>query len=171
MNPSRLKLQKLMYQTVQQQKQHGNWHYHEVRPLPVVKIPVANNVATFSDCSFGVKLLCFAAGIQDPTGFGYEGVGNSTSIWEHLPHIDLSQALPGDPVTFGVDGSVHVAMLYMWHDNHCWLWNMGEEGEPAFVTLGSETAYHAGEPVTWCQLLRPDPTPHLKGNPPKKGHP
>lgn len=169
---TRALLQRLMYQTVQQQAKHKNWIYDEVRELPIVRVPTRDNRVTRSDCSFGIKLLCFSANTIDPTGFNFEGVGNSTSIWEHLPHITLAEAKPGDPVIWGVEGSVHVAMLYQWHGGRCWLWNMGEQGEPVFTTLGAESAYHAGQPVQWCQLLRPDPTPHLKGNPPrKKGHP
>lgn len=164
----RAELQKVMWSTVQQQKAHQNWFYEEVRPLPVVRVPSNGNARVASDCSFYGKLLFYAVDGPDPTGYKGEGYGNSSSVWEHCEHIDLSQALPGDAVTWGVGGSIHIAWLYRWHDNRCWLANMGRQGEPEFVTLGAESAYHAGEPVTWLRTVRPDAKHQPKGNPPTK---
>ena len=168
----RKRLQQLQYATQQQQAHHGNWNYREVRPLPVVHVPSPNNETIDADCSFGVKLLCYSAGAPDPTGFNYASYGNTVSIYQHLPHIDLGQALPGDIVLYGPGGSDHACMLYQWHDGRCWVWSHGHQGAPEIVTLGAMSAYFGPEcPVTWCQTLRPDPTPHAHGNPARTGHP
>lgn len=165
-------MQRYMFTTVSDQAKHSNWVYEFSRALPVVPIGYTPSVKILADCSFGCKLICHAAGVPDPTGYNYLGYGNSGSIWHHLPKITLSEAKPGDIVTFGFEGDHHAAMLYMWHDNHCWLWNHGRQGQPVFSTLGAETAYHSGMDVQWCQVLRPDPPQHSRGNPPvKKGHP
>ena len=165
----RLKLQKLMYQTVYDQAHHGNWDYREIRPLPIVSVTYHPGQRIESDCSYGTKLLCHAADAPDPTGFNYQGYGNTVSMWEHLPHIPQEQTLPGDVIIFGQNGADHVAMLYQWSAGHCWLWNMGSQGDPRFSKLGDQLAYFGSRPHQWCQILKPAPTKHLKGNPPQKG--
>lgn len=165
-NAERRKLmQHTMFDSIAQQKAHGNYDYDEVRELPVVHIPAVPLRTVRGDCSWGCKLICYSSGVPDPTGFNYSGVGNSESIFEHLNHVDLSQARPGDIGVFGAHGEIHALMYYAWDKNRLWVWNWGTDGEPVFTTLGAEVAYHAGQPLTWCQVLRPDPTPHLRGNP------
>lgn len=160
-------LQTLMWSTVNRQKLWHDWTYDEVRPLEVVA--VLGNERIRSDCSFGCKLLCSAIhGIPDPTGFDYNGYGNSESIRQHLPKISQAEARPGDIIAwYGIPDEEHAAMLYKWEKVdgvvHCFLWNMGEQGQPVFSTLGRELAAHPGASTQWCQVLRPDPAPTTKG--------
>lgn len=163
----RLTLQNLMWKTVNLQKAFRNWQYREARPLPIQAILF--DQAVYSDCSFGCKLLCYSVGgIPDPTGFDYNGYGNSESIRQHLPKISQAEARPGDIIVwYGIEDEEHAAMLYKWEKVdgvvHCFLWNMGMQGQPVFSTLGRELAAHPGASVQWCQVLRPDPAPTTKG--------
>lgn len=161
-------MQVAMFNSAAQQKAHGNYSYEEIRPLPVIKLPTRNNAHAALDCSFGVKCLSYTAGGPDPTGYNYEGYGNTVSIYQHLPHIDLSQALPGDIGIYGPGGAYHAIALYMWHDNHCWVWSMGHQGAPEIVTLGTMSSHFGPScPLTWCQLVKPTPAHQTAGNPPR----
>ena len=160
----RAALRGYMWKTVQYQRAHSNWVYDEVRPLPIAHLLPSVPATIRSDCSFGCKLLCHAAGAPDPTGMGYDGYGNSVSIFEHLP--PAVPRLPGDIVVWGPD--VHAAMIYsVGRDSYdTWLWNMGSQGEPVFRTLAQEIAGHPGIGYWARETVRPDPAATIAGNPP-----
>jgi hypothetical protein len=69
------------------------WNYAEVRPLT---IPARLAHGVRADCSYGCVNLCRWAGAPDPTGYRFNGYGNSTSMFEHLAHNSLAQARTGD---------------------------------------------------------------------------
>lgn len=159
-------MQTAMYGSATQQAEHGNYDYREIRPLPVIHIPTRGNAHADLDCSFGVKCLAYTAGAPDPTGFNWAGYGNTVSIYQHLPHIDFSQTLPGDIGIYGPGGAYHAIALYQWHDGRCWVWSMGHQGAPQIVTLGAMSAHFGPEcPLTWCQLVKTTPPHHTNGNP------
>lgn len=162
----RASLAVLMSQTVSDQQTKGNWRYEAVRPQ-VVAIHYIGQIIVV-DCSDGCRMLCYSAGVaDDPAGNNYETYGNSSSIWVHLHHIDLSEAKVGDIITFGkYAGELHACMIYDLTDpTNPKVWNMGAPGQPWFSTLAIEEGAHQGAVYTVCQLnlpADPPPTPQEK---------
>lgn len=154
--------QKLKQQMEATAKNEPNWHYAFRRPLTIPTEEQADHGVVYADCSFGVKDLCALAGVPDPTGNQFNGWGNSTSIYLHLPHIELSEIQPGDIVLFGVQGSVHATMVYAVGKRTAdtvRVWSHGQERGPIIVTLAVEVAAHPGQPVTFCRAVAPTPLP------------
>lgn len=161
--PARAALQKTMAATVADEQHHGNWRYHAVRP-EYVPHSYVNGMHVEADCSKGVQMLCrWTPGAPDPMRNGWAPYGNSSTIWLVLHHIDLEDAQPGDDVVFGYRyGEKHACKLwekygpgkYDW-----WVWNMGQQGQPAKRRLVDEIAAHHGMEMTVCRLPISDPPP------------
>jgi hypothetical protein len=124
-----------------------DWNYREVRPL---SLPPKLAHSVNADCSFGIKILCDWAGIDDPTGGKYDGWGNSGSMYKHLPHITLDQAKIGDIVVFGPNGEWHAAMILEPGKNPR-LWSHGHQGAPNLYNLSDDKR----RPVTVCRIAAP----------------
>lgn len=127
-------------------------HYEAVRPMPCRALTYAEAVATFrrggsigDDCSGMVTLLCRWAGLKDPSGFGYNGFGNSTSMYQHLTkrYTDPKRAHVGAIVVFGP--SVHVCMVQERNGSNPWLFSHGQESGPLHISLEEESAFHHGQ--------------------------
>lgn len=155
--PERLKAVQLMEQTAADQAKHGNWTYRAVRPQVIITDYTGQRVE--SDCSDGVRIIARLAGIKDdPAGNGYQSYGNSSSIWLHLHHIDLTEVEPGDAGTFGYSSGEHHAFMFHSKTANGWLvWNMGTQGQPVIVSLLHEIQGHAGMTLTCCKANVEDP--------------
>jgi peptidoglycan hydrolase-like protein with peptidoglycan-binding domain len=84
-------------------------HYEQLRPIDgigdVHKLPL--NV----DCS-GFATLCYNwAGAPDPNGLGYNGLGYTGTLLNHMDRIDRDAALPGDLVVIGPGSGDHVVII------------------------------------------------------------
>jgi hypothetical protein len=123
------------------------WNYREERPLP---LPPRLAYGVDADCSFAVKVLCRWAGVPDPTGGGYDGYGNSTSIFRCLPHVPLARARTGDVVVFGPDGAWHAAMV-LEPGSDPLLWSHGHQGAPNLYPLSADPR----RPVVACRIAAP----------------
>jgi hypothetical protein len=133
-----------------------NWHYVEKRPLSFPSLQEAEHGVVFADCSFDVIILCKLAGLPDPSGNGYSGYGNSTSLFFHLEHITAAEAKIGDAVVFGPEGDQHAAMIRRLVKDKV-LCSHGSEDGPKFVALSVEAAGHE-PPVTFLRVVPLDPT-------------
>ena len=120
------------------------WIYKEARPLTVPPLLAHGVVA---DCSFGVTIVCAWAGLPDPTGGGYDGWGNSVSIFHHLPHVPVARGKVGDILLFGVNGQDHATMIYTPGANPL-LWSFGHQGAPNLYPLSADHR----TPVTVCRI-------------------
>jgi hypothetical protein len=138
----------LMHETAVPVNAKG-WTYAEVRPI---KFPanVAHPVTT--DCSGGCITLCKWGGAPDPSGNNFDGSGNSTSFFEHLPHITADQATTGDLIVFGPSGDEHAVMVYG-PGADPQVWSHGQQGDPHIVALSAEKAAHPGALVTFLRTL------------------
>ncbi len=165
------RLHKVMLATV------GNpyrWTYNFVRPLSLpkgklrtadfaslasLKAALARLVTEYkSDCSFGGKTLFYIIGApDDPTGENWNGWGNTSSTYLHLPKrpgldnamnprpADLARCKVGDIGLVGKDGSDH-------------FWIVMEEGENPLVWSdggsNSPNSYHVLDdprrPISVC---------------------
>ncbi len=91
-----------------------------------------NGRATF-DCSGFVGAVYKAAGLPSPYTVGYEGTSFDVAGCKNMQQVSQSQAKPGDVVVF----PDHIA-LYIGHGNCI---SMGQEGDPAVVSVAAEAAY------------------------------
>ena len=126
-----------------------DWQYREIRPL---QLPPLLSHGVEADCSFGVKILCHWAGVQDdPTGEQWDGYGNSSSIFAHLPHVSVAEAKVGDIVVIGPGGEYHAAMILATDPENPKLWSFGHQGAPNVYPLLSDTR----RPFTVCRIPAP----------------
>ena len=93
----------------------------------------SNGRITF-DCSGFVGSVYKAAGLPAPYTVGYGGTSFDVAGCKNMQKVSESQAKPGDVVVF----PDHIA-LYIGNGKCV---SMGEEGEPAVVTVAAEAAYH-----------------------------
>lgn len=86
------------------------------------------------DCSGFVGAVYKAAGLPAPYTVGYTGTSFDVAGCKNMKKVSESNAKPGDVVVF----PDHIA-LYIGHGRCV---SMGQEGEPAVVTVAAEAAYH-----------------------------
>jgi hypothetical protein len=135
--PARVRLVKLMAETLADQSAHNDWTYRAVRPMPVPATWREGQRVT-GDCSKGVQYLCHWGGAPDPMGNGWGPYGNSQTICLRLQHVASPGDLePGDVVTFGVYGSEHAAMVYAAGADPV-LWSFGHQGAPNQYRLSQD---------------------------------
>jgi hypothetical protein len=93
---------------------HGaQWQYYEIRPIPIARIK-AGQLPVKTDCSGSVIGIYARAGAPDPSGYAYNGAGNTQSFYQHLEHLtSYTDAEPGDliDVTLPSQGTVHVYLV------------------------------------------------------------
>lgn len=121
----------------------GAWHYHQWRPYQRHWAPGE----TFNgDCSGSTEMIDLMAGAADPSGWGYNGQGNTTSIAAHSHRIPAKWARPGDMVLWVSEPTAHVCILLKPGPDPL-LFSMGSEAGPYAIRLSVEDPYHAGAPI------------------------
>lgn len=149
---TRLEMQRLMRATL---ADHANWTYRAIRPMPVPATWKPGQHVT-GDCSKGVQYICHWAGAPDPMRNGWSVYGNSQTIWLTLEHVLRASDLEvGDPVTLGLDGREHAALV-MEAGSDPLLWSFGHQGAPNSYRLSVDKRIRA-----FCKLplVPPPPTP------------
>jgi hypothetical protein len=134
--------------------------YRESRPMDDYTWSWAQLMATFRrgghvewDCSTAVTLLFKYAGLRDPNGLGYDGSGNTDTLYNHLPHYyKVEDAHPGALLIFGEDPTVHVCMLTERDGTDPWLFSHGQQGGPFHIQLSAERQNHVGQAETWLDI-------------------
>ena len=113
------------------------------------------------DCSEWATCVYYAAGMPDPCGRGYDGLGNTDSMLGHLPAIPRSSAITGDLVVFGRLGdSVHVVILGQPGTvADPAVYSMGTNVCPCRELLSGEIAGHPGHPPVYLRGVLPGPAP------------
>jgi cell wall-associated NlpC family hydrolase len=137
---------------------NADWIIHHAGPIHYAQTrPIDFNYRSLpwtADCSGSTTAIYKDAGAPDPTGNGYNGSGNTDSMYHHLPHIARHDARKGDLVLFrrGSD-AVHVAVFMQTPRFHRdpWIESHGSEYGPLHVKLSTETTYHAGEEITFLR--------------------
>lgn len=162
MDPVRAALAEIMHATLADEAAHRDWTYAEVRPLPMPGRKWSPGTAVHADCSKGVQYLCWwTPGAPDPMQNGWSTIGNSQTIWLALHHVAQPNQLEiGDPVTFGLDGDQHAAIVLEPGPDPL-LWSHGHQGAPNTYRLSQD-----GRPYQLCKLpiVKPPTTPqdHLR---------
>lgn len=106
----------------------GELHYAEIRPMENM-----NNLKALpdtEDCSTFVTRAYKFAGLPDPNGFGFNGLGYTGTMLDHGTTIPLSQAKAGDVVIWGWFPGHHTAILV--EDG------TANGGDPTIVSQGGE---------------------------------
>jgi cell wall-associated NlpC family hydrolase len=128
----RLQIKRVAIEGVTDEATKQEFVYQETRPVDLVwKKPIR------IDCSGYCILVYFKAGAHDPTGNGFNGAGNSVTLWQKGKHILRRQLHPGDIVTFGVGGTIHavICLQYGWFGRDVLCASMGQSGDPHQVRL------------------------------------
>jgi hypothetical protein len=104
------------------------------------------------DCSEAVTLVCHVAGLHDPSGFRYDGSGNTQTMYDHLPHYtDPARARIGALVFLGHPGRLSTQHVCMVREpgRDPELFSHGGNGQFAahFIRFSVERRYHVGAPV------------------------
>lgn len=117
------------------------WHYLQVRAYQLRWVP---GMTCRTDCSGGASLMLKQGGGADPSGYGFNGYGNSETIRAHLSshRIPAGDAKPGDLVWW----PGHVCLVYQSGRDPV-LWSMGGEYGPILIYASVEDRYHAGAPT------------------------
>lgn len=117
----------------------AEWHYHQWRPYQ--RRWVLGTIFN-GDCSGSTEMLMLMTGAQDPSGWGFNGQGNTSSIAAHSKRIPRAWARPGDMVLW----TGHICILLKAGPDPL-LFSMGTEAGPWPIRLSVEDRYHAGSPV------------------------
>lgn len=136
-------------------------HYAEIRPMPYEQFPTWPKVTDWlerggsitTDCSGSATSLFKWAGLRDPNGLGYNGLGNTDTMYNHLPHYhNVEDAHPGALLIFGTSPTVHVCMLMQRDGVDPWLFSHGQEAGPFHIRLSAERQGHVGQAETWLNI-------------------
>lgn len=131
-------------------------HYEEHRPIDGIGHP--HKLPLKTDCS-GFATDCYNwAGAADPNGFGYNGLGYTGTLLNHMQRIRRSDAEPGDLVVFGPGTGEHVVVI-VGDGADPMIVSHGQERGPLKMKLNEEIAAHS-RPVTFLRA----PSPHVAFN-------
>lgn len=86
------------------------WQHYDARPLRYVQERPMRNITPidrYLDCSEYVAACAHAAGLPDPSGFGWNGYGNTDSFLAHMPRPAAPQR--GDLAFYS--GPSHVTII------------------------------------------------------------
>jgi len=94
-------------------------HYRQARPMDITAMNkdqldrlMSRGGQIWADCSEMATALFKWVGAGDPNGMGFDGWGNSNSMWGHLDHyFDPSAAGIGALVVYGPEGQHHVSVV------------------------------------------------------------
>lgn len=113
------------------------FHYAQTRPIPH-EIRAGGPVTT--DCSGSTTLFCELGGAPDPSGFRFDGAGNTSTMLAHLKRRPFSHLRAADLVLFA--NPDHVAIV-LEPGSDPLLESHGFEGGPLAIRLSVERRFHA----------------------------
>lgn len=126
-------------------------HYSQARPYTLYH---PRHLEMTLDCSSSSITYAHWAGAPDPSGYGFNGSGNTDAILRHLrPRLSIADAELGDLILWhkGSDGK-HVAVVVK-PGRDPLLASHGSENGPLLLRFSVEYRYHAGETATALDLL------------------
>lgn len=122
-------------------------HYSQTRPIPQVAKGKFHPRPYTTDCSGEVTIACQFAGVSDPNGNSYNGQGYTGTLAAH-GHV-VAVPKPGDYGVYAKNGVTTHTIQYL-GDDRCG--SHGSEAGPLELDVTVESAYHAGETLTWYSL-------------------
>jgi hypothetical protein len=129
-------------------------HYEQSRPIDGIghkhKLPLRTDCSGFvTDCYNWAKA-------PDPNGLGYNGLGYTGTLLNHLQHIRRSEAEPGDLVVFG-PGTGHHVVVIVGDGADPEIVSHGQERGPMKMRLSEEAAFQS-PPLTFLRSRGPHVT-------------
>lgn len=138
---------------------HANFTYAEIRPMHL-----AATGHWTGDCSTFVTWLFWMNKLADPNQMGYNGWGNTQTLYAKGQKISAAQVQPGDVVIYAADQPLsrqHTALIVQGGVDPLTV-SMGMQGDPSYVHVSQD-----GRKPFYVRFLPPDaPTP----TPPPKPH-
>lgn len=117
-------------------------HYAQVRPMKSTGIrhlraALLRPGGLTMDCSECVTFLCRLAGLRDPNGSHYNGLGYTGTLLANLPHYEsVTAAETGALVVFGPGSGHHVCMVRHAGSDPV-LFSHGSEADPRYFRLSA----------------------------------
>jgi hypothetical protein len=137
--------------------------YAETRPIPLYLPAFELQETIFTDCSGMVTLAAKWAGVPDPNGYGFDGYGNTGSLYAHCKHVPEGSAAPGDLVWFGRPGETYgqhaIGIVAKVPGGDFDVASNGFVGDPIGHTYSSVSDTLAAEGYTEAVFLRFLPVP------------
>lgn len=117
-------------------------HYEQIRPTPNQRWK-SHLLPITTDCSGSTEAIFFAAGAPDPSGLGYNGQGNTATLYGNAEHVPISDLIGGDMIVcFQGTETEHVYIVVeRLAGGDLKLFSHGQESTPAFEKLSSVAAY------------------------------
>lgn len=137
--------------TVAQWGIHNNpsIHYEQSRPIDGTNHPY--KLPLYTDCS-GFVTLCYEwAGAPDPNGRGFDGLGYTGTLLQHMHQIMQSQVKIADLVVWGNYPGHHVALVMGGPINDPLLASHGKEIDPHDIHFRAESRFQPAA-VHWLRL-------------------
>ncbi len=142
----------------------NNFFYDEIRPIPkyssfaALKTAISKGTVIHTDCSGSTTMIFEAAGLKDPNGFGFNGSGNTTSLYNYLPKIisfttpeaiDFTKAHQGTLLMFDAppESLAHVCIITKPNGVNPELFSFGHN-PPQITDFNSERLAHSGQTVS-----------------------
>ncbi len=149
----------------------SEFDYDEIRPMPLT-----THAPIRDDCSGFCTLVYFLADAPDPNGphYNYDGYGNTDTLYANAKHIPVEQVLPGDLAIFGLNPTLHGAVIIEGGEDPITS-SHGSPNTPQRISVsalqeavGEAFGLHGLAPVTYCRYNTNDrhaPTPKPTKNP------
>lgn len=125
-------------------------HYSQRRPIDGTHHPY--ELPLYIDCS-GFVTLCYEwAGAPDPNGRGFDGLGYTGTLLQHMKPIMKSQVKLADVVVFGSFPGHHTAIVIGGQgSSDPLLASHGQESDPREIRYSAEQRFQP-YPATWLTL-------------------
>lgn len=108
-------------------------HYLQQRPMRDMQCPPS--LDEYMDCSEGVTNAYRCAGLPDPNGYGYNGIGNTSTLMAHGRRVGITDLKIGDLIFYS--GPWHVAMAL----SRTQAWSQGSEAAPYLIPPAYRSPY------------------------------
>jgi peptidoglycan hydrolase-like protein with peptidoglycan-binding domain len=131
--------------------QHAHFTYEEIRPMRLSRV-----WPWVGDCSTFVTWLFWMLNLPDPNQLGYNGIGNTQSLYAKGTKISSGQVQPGDVVVYNATSGLttqHTALVVEGGPDPLTV-SMGQQGDPSFVHVSQD-----GRTPFYVRFLPADPAP------------
>jgi hypothetical protein len=110
---------------------YGNRPLHYLQERPMQGTAAPPNLDRYLDCSEFVYVCAKAAGLPDPSGYGYTAYGNTYSYLDHMPSVNRPER---GGLAFYDDPS-HVVII-VGQSNNVWMClSNGSDGGPQYIPI------------------------------------
>lgn len=124
-------------------------HYKQWRPIVYI-LRAIHYLPLYIDCSaIGILFAKWAKCKNDPSGYHFIGLGNTSSFLSHCRKISKAQLKAGDIVQFDNEHATYVLNP----TNDPLLFSHGMERGPIAIPLSEETKYHRNVPIYYLRFI------------------